>query len=59
MEQGEYQSSNRISILTKELEAAEASSAAFNNEKEALLKEVGLKMCRFIKFQEWVISMSG
>ncbi|KAL5262616.1 hypothetical protein ACHWQZ_G008124 [Mnemiopsis leidyi] len=39
MEQGEYQSSNRISILTKELEAAEANSAAFSTEKEALLKE--------------------
>ena len=41
MEQGEYQSNNRISILTKEVEAAETSKANHAAEKEALGKEVG------------------
>ncbi|XP_063691217.1 protein FAM184A-like isoform X1 [Bolinopsis microptera] len=39
MEQGEYQSNNRISILTKEVEAAEARKANHAAEKEALGKE--------------------
>lgn len=45
MEQSEYQNNHRISILSKEVEAAEASKANFNAEKEALLNEVrGMKL---------------
>jgi hypothetical protein len=57
MEQSEYQSSHRISMLTKEVEAAEASKAIHNAEKEALQNEVrhqscgaALKTLHFISF---------
>ena len=43
MEHTEYQSNNRISILTKELETAEARFANYASEKEALQQEV----CKF------------
>ena len=40
MEQSEYQSNNRIAMLSKEMEAAEANKANHQAEKEALMKEV-------------------